>query len=316
MMAKMILYRLGHCVVTLLLVSALLFTGTEFLPGDAADAILGMESTPDTLAALRDKLRLHRPATVRYFEWLTNVVRGDLGHSLAAATKTETVVNHRVRNSALLGLAVAVIAIPVAIGLGLLAAMKPRSLFDRILTVSVLSFVSVPEFFIASLLVLLFAVKLRWLPAVSYYSTEHELSDLWSLMFLPVLTLCIAVIPQIARMTRAAVLNILSSPYIELAILKGLPHARIVCRHALPNSIGPITNIVGLNLAYLLSGAFIVETMFSYPGLAQLMVEAVRFRDGPLALFCGITICTAYILLILVADIVSIVFNPRLRHPP
>ena len=314
-MARMILYRMCHCLVILFLVSLLLFTGTELLPGDAAEIILGMEATPDTLAALRDKLGLHRSAPQRYFEWLANVVRGNLGDSLAAATKTEALVNNRIRNSALLGLAVALIAIPIAISLGLVAALTPGSVFDRTLTVSVLSFVSVPEFFIASLLILLFAVKLRWVPAVSYYSSDHQITDLWSLMLLPVVTLCITVIPQIARMTRAAILNILSSPYIEFAILKGLSHARIVCRHALPNSIGTITNIVALNLAYLLSGAFIVETMFSYPGLAKLMVDAVRIRDAPLALFCGIVICTAYILLILVADIVSIIFNPRLRHP-
>ena len=253
MMIRTILYRLLHCLVTLFLVSVLLFTGTESLPGDAAEILLG--------------------------------------------------------------LAVGVIGIPIAIALGLLAAMTPGSVFDRLLTLTALAFASIPEFFLASVLVVIFALKLRWLRAISYFSTEHQAGDLWVLMALPVLTLTIIIIPQIARMTRAAVLNIMSSPYIEMAILKGLPHARIVCRHALPNSIGPITNILALNLAFLLSGAFIVETMFGYPGLAKLMVDSVRLRDAPLALFCGTTICTAYILLILVADIVSILSNPRLRHP-
>ena len=315
MIRRMVFHRLFHCVVTLFLVSILLFAGTEFLPGDAAEAILAMEATPENLAALRKRLGLDRSAPVRYFEWLGNMLTGDFGMSLAAATKTERVVNNRVRNSALLGMVVALIAIPIAVGLGLLAAMVPGSMFDRVVTVSALGFVSVPEFFIATVLVLILAVNLRWLPAISYYSPGETSHHIWTLMLLPVLTLCITVIPQIARMTRASVLNVLSSPYVEMAILKGLSYPRIVWRHALPNSIGPIINIIALNLAYLLSGAFIVETIFSYPGLAKLMVDSVRFRDAPLALFCGSVICTAYILLILVADIASIVFNPRLRHP-
>lgn len=315
MIRRMVLHRLAHCMVTLFLVSMLLFAGTEILPGDAAEAILAMEATPENLAALRKRLGLDRPAPVRYFEWLGNILRGNFGMSLAAATKTERVVNNRVRNSALLGMVVAFIAIPVAVGVGLLAAMVAGSIFDRVVTMTALGFASVPEFFIATALVLILAVNLGWFPAVSYYSFDESPYQIWSLMLLPVLTLCITVIPQIARMTRASVLNVLSSPYVEMAILKGLSYPRIVWRHALPNTIGPITNIVALNLAYLLSGAFIVETIFSYPGLAKLMVDSVRFRDAPLALFCGSVICSAYILLILVADITSIVSNPRLRHP-
>ena len=315
MIRRMVFHRLLHCVVTLFLVSILLFSGTEFLPGDTAEAILAMEATPENLAALRKRLGLDRSAPVRYFEWLGNMLTGDFGMSLAAATKTERVVNNRVRNSALLGMVVALIAIPIAVSLGLLAAMVPGSIFDRVVTMTALGFASVPEFFIATVLVLILAVHLRWLPAISYYPAGETLHHIWILMLLPVLTLCITVIPQIARMTRASVLNVLSSPYVEMAILKGLTYPRIVWRHALPNSIGPIINIVALNLAYLLSGAFIVETIFSYPGLAKLMVDSVRFRDAPLALFCGSVICAAYIVLILVADIASIMSNPRLRHP-
>ena len=314
-MARMIVQRLALALLTLFLVSIILFAGTEALPGDTAELILGMEATPDTLAALREKLGLHRTPAVRYIEWLTQLMRGDLGTSLAANSKAVGLVDFRVRNSALLGLLVAAIAVPVAIVLGLLAAMRPGSLLDRLLTATALGCASVPEFVIASLLVLLFSVHLDWLPAISNFSANDHIYMHGSAMVLPVMALSLTVIPQIARMTRATVLNVMSSPYIEMAILKGLAHRHIVLRHALPNAIGPITNIVALNLAYLLSGAFIIETMFSFPGLAYLMVESVRLRDAPLALFCGTTICALYVLLILVADIASILSNPRLRFP-
>ena len=214
MLLQVILIRLVHCLVTLFLVSILLFIGTEILPGDAADIILGLESTPETLAALRERLGLDRSALVRYFEWFGSMLRGDLGTSLAAATKTEAVVHNRVYNSALLGMVVAVIAIPLAIGLGLLAAMYPTSTFDRLLTAGALTAVSVPEFFIATVLVLFLAVKLGWFPAVSYYSIEYGFNEIGVMMALPVLTMCITAIPQIARMTRASVLNVLNSPYV------------------------------------------------------------------------------------------------------
>jgi len=208
----------------------------------------------------------------------------------------------------------AALAVPLSLAMGLAAAMFPGGRIDRFVTVSTLFLLSVPEFFIAATLVLIFAVHLQWLPAITY-ATEYD--SVWQLaksLALPILTLTTSVIAHMARMTRAAILNVMTSPYVEMAILKGVPRRRIVLRHALLNAVGPVVNVVALNLAYLIGGVTIVETVFAYPGLARLMVDAVSRRDMPLVQACAMIFCSAYILLILIADLLAIFANPRLRH--
>ena len=314
-MWMVVLRRLGLGIVTLWVVSILVFVGTEILPGDVAEAILGQSATPEAVAAIRAQLNLDRPAPVRYFEWLANIVRGDLGMSLAANLPISVLITDRLENTLILAGLTAAFSIPLALAMGLAAAMFPGGRVDRLVTISTLFLLSVPEFFIAATLVLIFAVHLQWLPAITYV-TEYE--SIWQLvksMALPILTLTTSVVAHMARMTRAAVINVMTSPYIEMAILKGVPRARIVLRHALLNAVGPVVNVVALNLAYLVSGVVIVETVFAYPGLAKLMVDAVSRRDMPLVQACAMVFCTAYILFILVADVLAILANPRLRHP-
>ena len=321
MMFRMILRRLGIGFVTLIVVSMLMFAGTEILPGDVAEIMLGQEATPSSLKALRKELGLNKPAPVRYFEWLGDMFTFDLGMSLAGrgngggGTTIEVLIGARLNNTLLLSSIVAIIAVPLSVTLGLIAAMFPTSLYDRIVTFTTLCLVAVPEFFIATMLVLILAVNLKWLPSIATMTDFQSLGHMLRSLAMPIITLTVVLLAQMARMTRAAVLNVMSSPYIEMAILKGVPRNRIILRHALFNAIGPIVNIIAVNIAYLVSGVVIVETIFAFPGLAKLMVDGVQVRDMPLVQACGMIFCGTYVVLILISDIASIVSNPRLRHP-
>ena len=321
MLRRAIIQRALVGVLTLFVVSILIFIGTSILPGDVAQIILGQMATPESLAALREKLGINQPAHIRYFMWLGDFVTGDLGISKAGSgmgtlgTPISEMLIPRLSNTLQLASVVAVIAIPMSLALGLAAAMYPGTRLDRIVTFSTLSLISVPEFMVATFLVLVLAVVLGWLPATAYMSNDAAGWDLIRALAMPTLTLVILASSQIIRMTRATVLNVMSSPYIEMAILKGVPRKRIILRHALFNAIGPIVNVIALNLAWLISGVVIVETIFAYPGLAKLMIDAVQTRDLPLVQACAMVFCIAYIILIFLADMASILSNPRLRHP-
>ena len=321
MLLHAILRRTAVGIATLFAVSILIFIGTSILPGDVANIILGQMSTPESLAVLRAKLGLDQPAYVRYFIWLGDLLTGNLGLSKAGAgagtvgTSISDMLAPRLMNTLRLSGVVAVIAVPFALTVGLVAAMYPGTRVDRFVTFTTLGLISVPEFLVATLLVLVVAVQLGWLPATAYISGQETGLKLLRALAMPTLTLVIVAAAQIMRMTRATVLNVMSSPYIEMAILKGVPRSRIILRHALLNAIGPIVNIIALNLAYLVSGVVIVETVFAFPGLAKLMIDAVQTRDLPLVQACAMIFCATYIVLIFVADMASILSNPRLRHP-
>jgi peptide/nickel transport system permease protein len=293
----------------------LVFVGTEILPGDVAEIILGQSATAESLAQLRLELGLDQPAFIRYTDWLVDLATGDLGISKSGGATIENLISERIGNTFFLGSIVALISVPISVGLGILAAMFPGTWIDRTLTLSTLSLISVPEFFIATAMVMIFAVYLQWLPAIGYMSGGESIWQFIQGMAMPIITLSIVISSQIIRMTRAGILNIMNSPYIEMAILKGVPRKRIIIRHALSNSISPIVNVIALNLAYLVSGVVIVETIFAYPGLAKLMVDGVQVRDLPLVQACAMIFCTTYITFILIADIASILSNPRLRQP-
>ena len=319
-MLRAILQRLVLGSATLLAVSVLIFLGTSVLPGDVAEIILGQMATPESLAALREKLGVDQPAHIRYFMWLGDLLTGDLGISKAGSgfgtigTPISEMLAPRLFNTVRMAGVVAIVAIPMSLALGLLTAMHPGTRLDRIVTFATLSLISVPEFLIATFLVLVLAVYLGWLPAIAYMSDSDTTWQLIKALAMPTLTLTIVVSAQIIRMTRATVLNVMSSPYIEMAILKGVPRKRIVLRHALFNAIGPIVNVIVLNLAWLINGVVIVETIFSYPGLAKLMIEAVQTRDLPLVQACAMIFCSTYIVLIFIADLASAMSNPRLLH--
>ena len=320
MVWRALLARLGISLVTLWVVSVLIFIGTNLLPGDVAQIILGQMATPENTAVLREKLGLDKHPVEQYLVWLSNVAMGDLGISKAGlgaglGTPIVEMLGPRIDNTAMLTILVGAIAIPISVALGLLAAMHPGTRLDRTITFSTLNIISIPDFLIATILVLVFAVSLGWLPSIVYLRGDESGWVLMKTIAMPLMTLVILCSSQIIRMTRATVLNVMSSPYVEMAILKGVPRRRIILRHALFNAIGPIVNVIALNLAWLVGGVVVVEQIFSYPGLAKLMIEAVQMRDMPLVQACAMIFCAVYVVLIFIADMATILSNPRLRHP-
>ena len=312
---NVILQRLGLGVLTVLIVSILVFAGTEILPGDVAYAILGQGATPELVANIRERLGLDEPAYLRYLAWLGDLLRGDLGTSLANGADLNQVIGERIGNTVLLASVTAAIAVPLSITLGLIASTRPNGWIDRLISTSTLALISVPDFLIAVLLVSLFAVQLGWLPAIANLNRVDGFMEYARVLALPVTALSFTVMAHMARMTRSAVLNVLTSSPIEMAILKGVPKWRIILVHALPNAIAPIVNVVALNLAYLISGIVVIETMFNFPGVGKLMVEGVTTRDIPLVQAAAMIFCSTYVVLNMAADIVSLIASPRIRHP-
>jgi peptide/nickel transport system permease protein len=306
-----ILKRVLQTIVLLLAVSVLVFIGCEILPGDVAQVALGQFATEDNVRALRSELGLDRPAYERYLSWLVGILQGDWGQSITTKTPVATMLSERLWNTGLLALVTTVVAVPLALVLGLLMAVGAGRTWDRSASIVVLGLSATPEFLIGSLAVLLFAVQLRWLPAVAYLSPGSGFSQTARALFLPVLTLVIVVTAQIARMTRAIIANLLTQPFVEMAVLKGVPLRRVVGVHALINAVGPLANVVALNIAYLVSGVVVVETIFAYPGLAGLMINAVQARDLPVVQACALIFCATYVIMILVADILAHLYDPR-----
>jgi peptide/nickel transport system permease protein len=311
---SLIAKRIGAAALTLLLVSIVVFGISSLLPGDAAEEALGQSATPEAVAALRTKLGLDQPAHIRYSRWLVGMLSGNPGQSLANNLPVAELIKARLPKSLLLAGAAALVAVPIALLIGILSAMFRGSRLDRALSLVTLSMVAVPEFLVATIAVLIFAVHLRWLPALTFAPAEATFGEFLRAYALPVMTLTCVIVAQMARMTRAAVIDQLSQPYVEMALLKGVRPSRVVLSHALPNAIGPIANAIALSLSYLLGGAIIVETIFNYPGIASLMVDAVTSRDMPLLQTCAMIFCCAYLALVLIADVCAIVSNPKLRH--
>lgn len=306
--------RLALGVVTLIVVSALIFVGIELLPGDLAQQILGQSATPETVAAFRRELGLDQPAVQRYVQWLLGAVQGDFGNSLANGRPISDLLATRLGNTLFLAAFAAAVSVPIALVLGIMAALYRNSIFDRLCNVIALVWVSLPEFFVAYVLVLFLAVRMAVFPSLSNIDAEMSLGEMLYRSFLPALTLVLVVVAHMMRMTRAAIINVLASPYVEMARLKGMSRLRVILFHALPNALAPIINVVALNLAYLVVGVVVVEVVFVYPGLGQLLVDAVTNRDVMVVQSVGLIFAAAYILLNLLADVLSIVTNPRLMN--
>ncbi len=305
--------RLVVMLTTLLIVSFIVFSATSLLPGDTATILLGQAATPEAVAGLRTAMHLDDPALLRFVRWLFGLLHGELGTSYANNMAIADLIGPRFVNSMKLAGITTIIAVPLALTLGISSAMLRGTLYDRAVTILTIGVISVPEFMIATLAVLLFAVYLKWLPALSLVSEIHSVFDVLRVYAMPVITLTFVVSAQMIRMSRAAVIETLDTPYVEMALLKGAPRMRIVLRHALPNALGPIVNAVALSLSYLVGGVIIVETIFNYPGIAKLMVDGVATRDLPLIQTCAMIFCVGYLLLITTADIIAIMSNPRLR---
>lgn len=313
-MWKMILQRLVIGVAMMFAVSLIVFAGTEILPGNVAEIILGQSATPETLKALRAELGLDQPAYLRYLLWLGDLLQGDLGMSHARNVPISELVAPRLQNTFVLAGCVAIIAVPLSLGAGLLAAMYPGTWTDRVISWMTLGSISFPEFFTATVLVLIFSIEMGLLPPISNLRGDSSLGEWAAALTLPVATLAISLFGQLVRLSRATMLNIMNEPYVEMAVLKGLSRRRIVFLHVGLNAFGPIVNVVALNMAYLVGGVVIVETIFAFPGLAKLMIDGVQTRDLPVVQTCAMIFCATYVLLILVADIAAILANARLRH--
>ena len=328
---RIIVQRLFLGLITLFVVSIIIFAAVNALPGDFAQAILGQGATPEAIAAIRDQLGLNESPIARYFKWLAGAVQGDLGvpmsqalfQSFAGASTGGDVITvldqigPRFSNTLYLAGLAALIAVPIAVGLGILTALYRNTAFDRGMNIFTLSSISSPEFFLAYVLILFLAVLNPILPSLSNVNPDMGFwsGDRFVRTLLPALTLTLVVTAHMMRMTRAAIINLLASPYIEMARLKGLSPMRVIVKHALPNALAPIINVVALNLAYLITGVVVVEVVFVYPGIGQLFVDSVKIRDIPVVQACCLIFASAYILLNLTADIMSIISNPRLRHP-
>jgi len=312
---KLVLQRLGLGLITLWVVSMIIFLGVELLPGDLAQEILGQAATPETVAAFRKELGLDEPAVTRYFDWLFGVLQGDLGTSLANKREISELLGDRLMNTLFLAVFAAVISVPLSVGLGILAALYRNSIFDRAVNIFTLSTISFPEFFVAYILILFLSVNAGWFPSLSNISPTAPFSEQLYKTFLPALTLTLVVVAHMMRMTRAAIINLLASPYIEMARLKGITRSRVIIRHALPNALAPIINVIALALAFLVVGVVVVEVVFVYPGLGQLLVDSVAKRDVTVVQAASLIFAATYIILNMLADIFSIMSNPRLLHP-
>jgi peptide/nickel transport system permease protein len=312
-MLRLILSRVALGLVTLLAVSLLIFLATEVLPGDVASAVLGQGATPETLAVFRHELGLDRPAYVRYLEWLFNALRGDFGVALTNKRDIVTSISPKFDNTMFLAGYAALIAVPLAVGLGIVAAINEGKWIDRAANVVSLAAISFPEFFIAYVLILFLAVRAHWFPVLSTVFSDMSLGQRIYVVALPAVTLTMLVTAHMLRMTRSSVLSIMSQPYIEMAFLKGLKRSRVVFVHALPNAAAPIITVIALNLAYLIVGVVVIETVFVYPGIGQFMVDGVTKRDLPVVQACGLVFAGAFVILNTIADVLAILVNPRLR---
>ncbi|MDR3493958.1 MAG: ABC transporter permease [Ancalomicrobiaceae bacterium] len=313
-MLKLIATRALLGLATLFAVSVLIFVCTQILPGDVATAVLGQSATKETLAAFRKELGLDVPAYIRFFTWLWRALHGDLGVALTNQRVIIDEIRPRFANTMFLAGYAALIAVPLAVGLGVVAAIREGRPIDRISNILTLMTISVPEFFVGYVLIAIFTVEFGLFPSLATVDADTSFLGRIYVTTLPAVTLTLLVTAHMLRMTRTSVLSVMSSQYIEMAFLKGLTRGRVVAHHALPNAAAPIITVVALNLAYLVVGVVVVEAVFTYPGIGQLMVDAVSKRDVPVIQACGLIFAAVFVGLNTLADILAILVNPRLRH--
>ena len=309
-----ILRRLLLGLIVLILVSILVFLATQALPEDPARAILGRSATPASLAALRRQLHLDEPVLTQYWKWVIGLLHGNLGTSLAAQEPVSKLLAPKLVNSAVLVALAAVLSIPLSIAIGAYAALKREKAFDQASSNLLLALAALPEFVVGLVLVILFATTvLHVLPAVSTIPPGSRPWNNWLALLLPTLALVIAVAPYVARIMRASMIEVLESDYVEMARLKGLPERTVLIRHALPNALGPVFQVIALNLAYLAGGIIFIEVVFNYTGIGGAIAEAVTNHDLPVIQALAMLIAAVYVILNLLADVATILVTPRLR---
>ena len=321
---KTVLQRLGLGLATLFVVSVIIFSAIEMLPGDFGQAVLGQSATQETIAAFRRELGLDQPAYLRYLHWVGNAVQGDLGTSFsgrnagssgAGSRSVVDLIAPRFWNTLFLASITAVIAVPISLLLGITTALYRNSIYDRSVNTATLTTISFPEFFVAYILILVLGSLWPIFPSLANVNQSTPLGERLFRTVLPAMTLTLVIIAHMMRMTRAAIINLLASPYIQMARLSGASRTEVIVKHALPNAWAPIATVIAFNLAYLVVGVVVVEVVFVYPGIGQLMVDAVTARDIPVVQGCALIFAMTYIILNLIADIIGIITNPRLLHP-
>lgn len=312
-MASMITRRIFLAFVTLFIISLIVFMGVEALPGDTATAYLGQSATPESLAALREEFGLNAPVHERYLAWLGGFLQGDLGDSLSKKKPVTELIGNRFRNTVVLASAAALVGIPLAIVLGVIAGLTRDKWPDVFVSTTSIVGMTLPGFVTATILIYFFAIRLEWFPAITLVPTDVPVVELLPNIVLPIITLTLIMIAHILRLVRTNMIDVLTSDYVQMAKLKGVPHWNIVFKHALPNAMLPTINVVALTLAWLLGGVAIIETVFNYPGIGQLMITAITDRDFALVQGIAIILAVIYIALNLIADVLSMILNPKLR---
>ncbi len=312
--AKFVARRVLYGLASLLVVSVLIFLFTQAIPSDPAAAILGREATPESLEALREQFGLNDPLHVQFVSWIGGVLRGDLGTSFATQLPVGEYIGPRVGNSLFLLLLGAVASIPISVAIGAYAALRRDRGFDAATSIGSLVLAAMPEFVVGTLLVMFLATNVaQWLPAVTYLEVGAPPWSDWQGLVLPVATLVISVAPYVARVMRASMIEVLESDYVEMARLKGMPERVVLWRHGFPNAVGPIFQVVALNLAYLAGGVVVVERLFNFPGIGSALADAVQTRDLPVMQFIALVIAAVYVLTNLLADLGTVLVTPRLR---
>lgn len=315
MILRLIAKRLALAAVTLLVVSALIYLFTSVLPGDIAERVLGRESSAEQREIFREHLNLDDPVWKRYGVWIADVARGDLGRSLVNDETVTATISMAAKNTLFLSVFAFLLYVPVTLILATLAALSKGKVPDSLISVATLIGLSLPEFVLGTLLIYVFAVQLSVAPALSIVNPGDDLATRLHATVLPAVTLMVAMAVYAIRMLRDNLIDVLDSEYVRMATLKGVPRRRVVVRHALPNAVGPALNITALNLTYLIGGIVVVETVFSYPGLGQVLVEAISVRDVPVVEATALLAAAVYIIANLVADVLALLLNPRLRTP-
>jgi peptide/nickel transport system permease protein len=305
--------RIGFLLLTLLLTSVVIFAITQLLPGDVARVILGREASETALQALRTRLGLDRPAAVQYLAWLTDFVRGDWGLSFSTGVPIRAIVVERLGNSLMLAGVTLALAVPVAIALGVVAALRAGTWLDGVISVGSLAVVGLPEFVTGLVLIEVFAFRLGWLPANASIAPEAGFLEALPMLILPALTATLVLLAYIARLTRASVIEELRRPYVRTATLKGLPRRAVIVNHVLRNALLPTITVVAISIGWLISGLIVVENVFNYPGLGRLLTFAIDRRDVPLLQAISLVAVLAFALANLLADLAYAFLNPRIR---
>jgi peptide/nickel transport system permease protein len=312
-MTRYLLRRIGFLVLTVLLTSILIFIMTRMLPGDVARVILGREAGEEALQNLRQELSLNDPAPIQYLQWLIKFAAGDWGNSYSTKSEIRPLVTERLRNSLMLALLTLMVAVPLAVGLGVLSGLNENKASDQLISIGSLSMVGLPEFVTGLVLIQIFAFRLKIFPANSSIRPGASFLEALPMLVLPAMTATLVLLAYIARMTRAGVIEELKQPYVRTADLKGMPRHTVIIKHVLRNSLLPTITIIAISFGWLISGLIVIENVFNYPGLGRLLLFAIDRRDLPLIQALAMVTVLGFTLANLAADLLYAFLNPRIR---